>query len=341
MPIDRSVCRALLLWVGAGAFLISASAQTSAPAAQLSAGLQATAFEFAGREAGRQVLGAVDGYVRVTTELERRAKTRSAAPVSPEAFVQYMRATAQDWSPTERQRIEAELPALKKFINTIAWSRPGTITFVRASAELEDDLPHTRGMAIVLPDSALQMPRAELASLLAHEVFHILTRHSPQLKERAYQLMGFERCQALRISPGIEQAKITNPDTPLSEHTIAVRYQGRHVQALPFIGFRPGAVDTTTGFKNKLVVRWLLVQRENGQCTLDASSPEGYSAAPQALEGLFDKIGQNTLYLFHAEEILAENFVALFMASNGGQPVGAYPSPRVLESLRSLLLAGN
>lgn len=310
------------------------------PAAQATTALPRTTFEFARRADGAQVLGADDEYVQATGAMERMAKTRSAAPVSSGAFMRYMRATALDWTAADRARVEAQLPALAAFIEPIVWGKPPVISFVRASAALEDNLPHTRGLAVVLPDSAFSMPRDVFASMLAHEVFHILTRHNPQFKERAYQLVGFERCDSLRISPQIDQLKITNPDTPLSQHTIAVRYQGRAVHALPFIGFASASADTSSGFINHLQVNWLLVQRANGQCALDATTLAGHSAPPQALEGLADKIGKNTGYLFHAEEILAENFAALYSISTGAKQLANYPSPQVLLGLRTLLSQG-
>lgn len=338
LPMTYYTClyRSVLLMLLMGLACHGAVAQSTAqPIA-----LPRIAFEFASAEDGAQVLGANDEYVQTTGAMERMAKTRSATPVSPEVFMRYMRATAQDWTATDRARVEAELPALAAFIQPIVWSKPSVIRFVRASAALEDDLPHTRGLAVVLPDSVFGMPRAAFASMLAHEVFHILTRHNPQFKERAYQLVGFERCDSMRISPQIDQLKITNPDTPVSQHTIAVRYQSRPVHALPFIGFASAAADTTRGFINQLEVNWLLVQRANGHCTLDAASLAGHSAPPEALEGLTDKIGKNTGYLFHAEEILAENFAALFSISTGAKQLANYPSPQVLLGLRALLSQG-
>ncbi len=298
-----------------------------------------TIFEFLDKSAAAKVLSADDAYIRATADLERQAKARSAQPVSKEAYAKTMGATAKEWSTNDRARLEAALPALEKFINQLAWETPATVHFIRADARLEDNLPHTRGTAIVLPDSAFSMPRAAFASMLAHEAFHVLTRHNAAFKSQSYQQIGFDACESVRIPPHIEQLKITNPDTPLSQHTIAVTYQGRNIHALPFINFESPSIDTTTGFIDKLVVNWLIVQRVNNECFLDAGDLSTDSVAPENLVGLSQKIGKNTSYLFHAEEILAENFAALFMANFGGAPINAYPSPEILNSLRTLWFA--
>jgi hypothetical protein len=295
-----------------------------------------TAFEFLDQSAAAKVLSADDAYVRVTADLERQAKARSAKPVSKQAYAKIMGETAKNWSAADRARIEAALPALEKFINQLVWDAPAKVHFIRADARLEDNLPHTRGTAIVLPDSAFSMPRPAFASMLAHEVFHVITRHNEAFKQQSYQQIGFEACESVRIPPQIEQLKITNPDTPLSQHTIAVTYQGRNIHALPFINFESPSIHTTTGFIDKLAVNWLIVQRVNNQCSLEGTDLSAHSVAPEYLEGLAQKIGKNTGYLFHAEEILAENFAALFMANLGGTPINAYPSPDILNSLRAL-----
>jgi hypothetical protein len=298
--------------------------------------LALTSFEFLDQPRAAEVLSANDDYLMATADLERQAKARSAKPVSQEAYAKIMGATAKDWSTADRARIEAALPALEKFINQLAWEAPATLQFIRADAALEDNLPHTRGTAIVLPDSVFSMPRYAFMSMLAHEMFHILTRHNEKFKELSYQHLGFERCETVRLHSKIEQLKITNPDTPVSQHTIAAKYKGRDVHALAFISFETPSIDTTTGFIDKLAVRWLIVQREKNLCSLDADNLNNHSVAPQDLQGLIEKIGKNTDYLFHAEEILAENFAALFMAGLGGRSIKTYPSADLLNSLQNL-----
>lgn len=294
-------------------------------------------FELVNQEAAALVLGGDDEYVAATGDLERKAKTRSTKPIDKTAFLKYMRQTTKEWTAGERAKIERELPSLEKYVNQIAWTKPAKIQFIRVSAALEDNLPHTRGTAVILPDSAFSVPRGAFVSMLAHEVFHVLTRQNQKLKESSYKLIGFERCETVQIHPKIDQLKITNPDTPMSEHTIAVKYKGQSVDALPFIGFNNALVDTSTGFINKLSVNWLLVKRVNNQCSLEGDSLQDNSVAPESLDGLFEKIGKNTGYLFHAEEILAENFAALYMASIGGMQIQSYPSGQLLLDFKKLL----
>jgi len=49
----------------------------------------------------------------------------------------------------------------------------------------------------VLPASLLVQMRPVLEKLLTHELFHILSRHNPALREKLYAVVGFHKCQEL------------------------------------------------------------------------------------------------------------------------------------------------
>jgi hypothetical protein len=54
------------------------------------------------------------------------------------------------------------------------------------------------------------------------------------------------------------------------------------------------------------------------------------------MDGLFEQIGRNTQYLWHPEEILADNFAILVLGELSAKPLSP-PSPEVLERLRPIL----
>jgi hypothetical protein len=54
-------------------------------------------------------------------------------------------------------------------------------------------------------------------------------------------------------------------------------------------------------------------------------------AAPEQISGFIEQVGQNTSYLIHPEEILADNFALLVL---GMEDV---PSPEILKRIRAIL----
>jgi hypothetical protein len=173
--------------------------------------------------------------------------------------------------------------------------------------------------------------------MIAHEVFHILSRHDPVLRERLYSLFGFQRCARADVPESAARLRITNPDAVASLHSIRVRHRGQPVDALPYIRFRAEPGDPAQGgLLSQIHVRWLLVDRAGDDCRVRQSAAGVEEVDPEQLEGLYEKIGRNTGYLFHPEEIIADNFAMLFLASLGPGTKSA-PTPDMLEKLRAAL----
>ena len=132
------------------------------------------------------MLGARDKYVRATTALERSAKLRVADAVDEERFMRFMRDRALEWTHEQQRNLALPIEQLARFLEGIKWRMPGRILLIQSDAALEDDSPHTRGEAIVVPASFLARGPGLMAHLLAHEMFHVLTRANSELKERLY-----------------------------------------------------------------------------------------------------------------------------------------------------------
>lgn len=310
----------------------------SAANAQLASDLRL--FQFATAQQGASILSTDDEYVKATAPLERQAKMRSAKPVSTAEFLAHMGRTAQDWPPAEQAMLLPRLLAVQAFVQTLAWQLPAPILIVRASAALEDNLPHTRATAIVLPDAVFKSFPTSIEHLIAHEVFHVLTRAHSELKNKAYALLGFESCAKVTIDPEVSKLRITNPDAPLQEHAIALTHRGKAVHALPYIMFPNATVRPEDGFIRNLMVYWLFVERDaQGQCTSSQGAWPPAGSSPMQMPDLFNKIGRNTQYLFHPEEIAAENFAKLYLLESKQLNAADIATPALIEQLKRLLIS--
>jgi hypothetical protein len=291
---------------------------------------------FAGAAEAGRILAARDDYVKAASPLERSARLRTAEPVSVQRFVGHMRGTAREWTAGEKRALAQPVAALERFLAGVQSRRPARILLAKTSADLEDGLPHTRAHAIFLPEPFLEHAPGQLAYVLAHEAFHVLSRADPQLRERLYAAIGFSACASVDIAETVRGLRITNPDAVESRHTLAVRHAGRAIDALPFVRFRSARVDPRQGFSRQMEAAWLPVERKDGACRAPADDPDAMGIAPAELEGLREQVGSNTEYLFHPEEILADNFALLFLASASRTPPQV-PSPEVLDRIRELM----
>jgi hypothetical protein len=286
---------------------------------------------FAGAAEAGAILGWEDDYVRATRPLERRVKLRRAQPVDAAEYRRHLAAQALDWSEEERRRLAPLAGRIEAFVATLRARMPARILLIKAG-DVMDGAPHTRVNAIVLPQAFVAAARQEdLAYMLGHQLFHLLSRHDEQARERLYAAIGFRPCERAELPAALERLRITNPDAPEDRHAIRVRHRGQPVEAMPVSLLPSGKLDPAKGFIAQLRTPWLVVERHDGACRATGRSLEA-----QELEGLFEQIGRNTEYLIHPEEILADNFAAIAIASFTGR-TPPLPSPEVLERMHAIL----
>ncbi len=251
-----------------------------------------------------------------------------------ERFAAAMQATVLEWTAAERSAFLPVLARLEKFISPMKWTGPRAILIVKTSDRLLEGFPHTRGSAIVIQEGMLREMLARPAMmefLVVHEAFHVLTRANPGLREGLYSAIGFRACAAVELPEALERLRLTNPDAPQSRHAVLVRWRCRPVEVLPFVHFASESVDPKAGFVSQMHTSWLVVERRQDRCV---ARDEG--ATLEELEGLREQVGNNTGYLIHPEEILADNFALLYRESLA-PGVTKIRSPEILERIRNVL----
>jgi hypothetical protein len=295
---------------------------------------QNTRFSFATQAEARAVLGAHDDYVRATSTLERSVVMSTSEVMDAERFAAAMQATALEWTAQERRPFDAVLARLEEFLSGMKWKGPARILMVKASDRLMDGHPHTRANAIVIQERMLREMLARpalLEFLVAHEAFHVLSRANPALREGLYSAIGFRACEAVEMPQALERLRFTNPDAPQSRHAIAVRWRDRPVEVLPFVHLASDAAAPRAGFVSQMQTSWLVIERRENHCV---ARDEG--ASLEELQSLRAQVGNNTGYLIHPEEILADNFALLYReAVSPG--VAKIRSPEILERIRGVL----
>jgi len=291
--------------------------------------------EFASIDKARAVLGARDDFVARLSPFDRAARLKSAGDVSEEEYLEFARAAAREWSNDERARITNAFTAIRPKLVELLPELEAPILLVKTSGEEEGGAGYTRANAVMLPQALAD--ETELHRLLAHEIFHVVSRDNPDLKRALYETIGFEDCGELALPPAMAARKMTNPDAPVNEHCIEVQVDGANVWGMPILLSRDERYDPAAGipFFGYLTLSMLLVER--AETSAAPARPLERNGAPvlvpfNRVGGLDEQIGHNTGYVIHAEEILASNFELLV------QGVSDAPSPEVLERIRAVLL---
>jgi len=309
MPaIDRHHRRtALLALAGLATLPLLARAQLPAPGVT-------GRVRFVGVEEGRSLIAGDDDWIQATSDFQRAATLGAPPPVSRERLREFLATTVLPWPAEEESRWQAAVATAMARIVALHLPVPPEVLLVNTDGRDAAGAPYTRGNAIFLPTRALA-PRDGVppdAFVIAHELFHVISRKQPFLANRLYALIGFQSVEALVWPIAWLPARIANPDAPLDRHAMRTTVEGREVWLMPVLVARRTELRPGETFFSVLDLRLLEVTVEPGRPTLpvmQGSAPAWHS--PAQAPAYVARLGGNTGYILHPEETIADNVALL------------------------------
>lgn len=311
-----------LLWVLAGYSLLHGEVS-----------LKEVSIVFASPEQGRQIITARDQFISKLSGFDRAARLKTNGSVSLEQFLNHISAQVLSFEPAETNALDRAFQEARSMIGEFNLKWPTTIQVIKTTGLEEGNAAYTRQQAIFIPKHKLGGGKAaRIDRLLCHELFHILSRSNPSLKEALYQTIGFNQCAEPRLLPSM--VWITNPDAPVNDHYLKGKIKGEEISVVPILLANPPEYDLKKGgeFFNYLSFKLLKVELsadEPPRAVIGAENP--VLLDPADLEGFFEQVGRNTNYIIHPEEILAENFVLLVTKEE------EVKNPEIIERMRRVL----
>ncbi|MCS6929261.1 MAG: hypothetical protein NZM43_07180 [Saprospiraceae bacterium] len=179
---------------------------------------------------------------------------------------------------------------------------------------------YTRQNAIIIPQDVLQLRRRQdVLNTLYHELFHIYSRFHPQKRLRLYRRIGFEPIglDRLEIPRSLSERLLHNPDGVDFAQKITLRADDRIIEAIPILyANEPGyAPEKQLFFAYLEFGLFEIIPQATGQWYVRTGEDGVRSTLDlKKLPDFYRQIGDNTTYIIHPDEILADNF-ALLLAS--------------------------
>ena len=274
------------------------------------------------------IIGHMDEFVQSMSPLDRRFRLSSSQPVDTSEYLKFARQQVLPWTDDDVRVLRPALQQLAGRLEPLQSLGPPVVELVKTSGREEQGAPHCRGNAIVLPERALRGDQAALERLLAHELFHILSRQEPQRRARLYAILGFQTCQPIRLPTTLAARKITNPDAPVVDCVLSVEVDGKRQLVSPVLVTREARYDSLEGKSlfAEMQFRLVVVRQEAGQFVV-ANEDQPTCIDPSQCVDFHRQIGRNTGYIIHPEETLADNFVHLLFGTRD------LPDPWIVERL--------
>lgn len=285
---------------------------------------------------GRAALSKRDVYLDRLSKLDLAVRLRTSKDLAVDDYVAVARKSVLPWSDDEQARLAKILTGMQERSRRIARALPSRVILIKTSGEEESGAAYTRDDAVVLPQGRLKGDDASVEKLIWHELFHVLSRHNPELRDRLYATIGFERSPELALPADIAARKLTNPDAPYHEHVIRLQVDGNPAWCVPVLLSTRGQDQAGDGgaFFQYLELKLLLVERDEQSGALRAIAGEGGESRLVALSAtpdFFAKIGRNTNYIIHPEEIVADHFALLAVKAPDVK------SPELLDKMKAVL----
>jgi hypothetical protein len=293
-----------------------------------------TVLIFAQVEEAKKRLTTKDDFIKSLSPFDRSARLKTDKFVSEEEFLKYIAEQVRPWKIDDRTNITAMFESVAGDLKDFDLNFPPKILLIKTTGREEGGAAYCRSNAIIIPQSMLVQRNVGLETILIQELFHILSANDSKFKEALYELINFKKCDDIELPEKIRDIKITNPDGVKNDHYVEVQYKDDIIQMVPVIYSSVPKYDVAKGseFFRYLKINLLAIEKAGDRWRYKRDS----NGEPVLLELLdvpdyFNKIGFNTNYVFHPEEILAKNFVLMV---KGTQPV---KSEWVIEGMRKLL----
>ncbi len=294
-----------------------------------------TTLSFATVEEGKRVLMSRDDYVERMSAFDRAARLKTDKAVSERQYLEFVGKAVVAWEEAEKEKVYLALEGVEEALKKMALPFPKKIWLIKTTGQEEGNAAYTRANAIVFPGRFLKGGARWVQRVLCHELFHVLSRANRELREKCYAAIGFEKCEELEFPEELAGRKLTNPDAPRNEHCLKVKIDGKEQWVIPILFSREEKYDPEKGgeFFRYLQFKLLVVERAEEGTGVDVVREGGKAKLLDAGEvtGFLEQVGENTTYLIHPEEILADNFVLLVTGKRG------VPSPEVVEKLEKVL----
>lgn len=283
----------------------------------------------------RALLTTRDAFVKALSPFDRQSRVETDRDVSEEEFLKFLEMHALPWTDEQEQRMGPVVESLRAKLAPLRLNFPRTVQFIQTTGREEGNAAYCRGTAVLLPRDKIDLSRggARLERLITHELFHILTGHDPRARQSLYGIIGFHDCPPIDLPASLRDRKLTNPDAVARNACIRLRLDDGEVRAVPILYSRIERFDPARGgpFFRYLKFQLMVVEEAAGTWR-----PVEHDGKPRLLdpEGVPDftrQIGENTAYIIHPDEILADNFVHLIHGSE------KLPNPEIVEQMGKLL----
>lgn len=277
-------------------------------------------FRFASRAEGIELKLANEDYFNNLTQQDLNYRMQKT-DATLEEYKEFSQNQILDFTTAQKRLISEAVMKVQKKINESGYNIPfnDEIIFINTTADDECGASgYTQKNQIYLKNLVRTEYYSGLESLIAHEIFHCITRSNPQFRKEMYKIIGFSISEEEPEFPeNIKEILISNPDVEKNDSyaTFIINGEKRECYMVWYLkkDFEKKGDDIFFSGSTGLIPKD------------DLSTIYDIAYVPD----FWKVLGNNTDYVIAAEECLADNFK--YVIINGTER--KYQSPEIIKSM--------
>lgn len=293
-----------------------------------------SAFRFATRAEAQMLITELDDYTRNWNQFDIDVRLQKPQGRKSE-LLQFAMDQTLNWSDEEKTRISKTMKSLDAEIKKQKYHLefPKEIIFVKTTQKEEGNAQaYTRMNWIAIGEEALKSASEEdFKYLIAHELFHLLTRQNADFKKDIYQVIGFDTTEKEILFPSdLAEMRISNPDISRydSYGTFTIGGQKQYCTMV---------IYTDKPYDGKTLFEYLKIGLVplNGEFIPVQKSGKTIIYSLDDATDFYTQVGKNTSYVINPEEIMADNFAFTLIGKKD------LPNPEIIQNTQKVLKANN
>jgi hypothetical protein len=292
-------------------------------------------YHFASREEGQKLLAGNTNYYNSLNQndIEWRMKKTGATLDELKSFAQ---TCVRDFTDEEKAAVVDAIEFIKSKLESMGATLPfpeEDIVFVKTTMQEESNAgAYTYQTDIYLGEAVLQYRFINLnyfREVIAHELFHCLTRNSPEFRRQMYRLIGFTVTGTDYVfAPAIQNRILSNPDVEHIDNYAEFTINGvkRNCELITIYSKTWAEASAEVG-NNASFFNF------NQTVLVPVDELNTYYSTDEVTD-FWDVVGRNTGYVFAPEECLADNFAFAVVYGLDGM---TYKTPQLIADIINLL----
>lgn len=295
---------------------------------------QVLPYHFADKEEGGKLLMSCKDYYDGFTENDLAFRMQRT-DATLEEYKAFAKDQVLDFTDEEKTLIDEYMARIEKKIADNGLHLPplDEIVFVCTTMAEEGNVSgYTHGTHIYLGRDLLNgfisegTYNSNLEYILAHEVFHCLTRCNPDFRAEMYKIIHFTvQEEEYEIPPSVKEYFISNPDVEHHNAYAEFMIDGEPVRCFLAAVTRKHFEKEGERFFDTLTAALVPV---------DGTDIYYY---PEDAPNYNDVVGDNTGYTIDPEECMADNFSMAVVFGMKGPEGDGYATPEIIEAILSYL----